>query len=41
MRYLVNVTLGNGYKVYVLAEGISNINDAKMAAITNSSNLPE
>lgn len=41
MRYLVRSTLSNGYKVYVLVEGVSNQNDAKMSAITNSALLPE
>ena len=41
MRYLVNVGLSNGYKMAVLVDGLTNMNDAKTAAITNSVNLPE
>ena len=41
MRYIANIKLSNGYRMSVLVEGVSNINDAKMAVITNSVVLPE
>lgn len=41
MRYLAECTSSQGYKIYVLVEGVSNINDAKMSAITNSALLPD
>ena len=41
MRYIANIKLSNGYRMSVFVEGVSNINDAKMAVITNSVVLPE
>ena len=35
MRYIANIKLSNGYKMAVLVEGISNMNEAKIAGGTS------
>ena len=41
MRYIANIKLSNGYKMAVLVEGISNMNEAKIAVLNNCIVLPE